>query len=855
MSACARCGAALPSGARFCSACGAQVSAEAPHELRKTVSVLFVDLVGSTEIGERLDPEALRAVQTRYFEAARATLERHGGTVEKFIGDAVMAVFGAPVAREDDGLRAARAACEVHARLAALNGELEPLFGIHLVARAGVATGAVMAGDAPEGSPRVTGDTVNVAARLEQAAGPGETLVDGTTYALIRDAVDATPMTALELKGKSSPVAAFRLLGVEERAPGLARRLDAPLVGRSRELAAVLDAFERAREERAAHLVTVLGVPGIGKTRLAREVEAALAGRARVLVGRCLSYGEGITFWPLAEIVRAAVGEDARAGLHTLLADADDGTLVADRVAGAVGVAGGEAGEETTWAVRRLVETLASEVPLMLVVDDIHWAEPTFLDLLDHLADWTSDAPVLLLCLARPELLELRPGWGGGKLNATSLLLQPLSDDHARALLADLDAPLLDDDARARITEAAQGNPLFLEQLVASAAESGEVAIPPALGAVLAARLDRLEPAERTVLERGAVEGELFHLAGVEALTPELDRAEIEHRLPVLVRKELIRPERAGEPAYRFRHVLIREAAYEALPKELRSTLHERCADWLASSPAGRAAELEELIGYHLERAYRLRREVGGEDAAAVELAARAAERLGAAGRRALRRADISGGENLQGRAIELLSATAPERWELLSELGFALFDAGDLPRAKSVLVEAIDAAQAAGDHRAELHARCVLLHWQMYADPQNADPEALMAEATAAIEFFERVGDDLGQARAWKLVSELRWHLDGVEQATAAIERFTESARRAGNFYEETWGLANLGYALVDGPTPVEVGFERLQALRERARGGVGDVMLVGVEGSLAAMAGRFDHARARIVEAKAMA
>jgi class 3 adenylate cyclase len=355
--------------------------------VRKTVTVLFADVADSTALGEKLDPESFRRVMARYFDVARRCLERHGGTVEKFIGDAVMAVFGVPTMHEDDALRALRAAVELRDALASINVELEHDYGISLLLRTGVNTGDVVTGTEQR---LVTGDAVNVAARLEQAAQSGEILIGEQTRLLARGAIEVESVERLALKGKANPLPAHRLLQVVEGASAFERRLDAPLVGRDDELAKLRAAFEAAVSERRCRLVTVLGPPGIGKSRLARELQAALAAEATVLFGRCLPYGEGITYWPLVEIFREAGAEEELAAALTVGAP-----------------------EEISWSVRKAFEQRSQKRPLALVIDDIHWAEATLLDLIEHLADWTRDAPLLLLCLARPELLDERPGWGG----------------------------------------------------------------------------------------------------------------------------------------------------------------------------------------------------------------------------------------------------------------------------------------------------------------------------------------------------------------------------------------------------------------------------------------------------------
>src|SRR5215207_7331681 len=622
MPSCASCNAEVPAGARFCPGCGARLTPA--RETRKIVSVLFCDWVGSTLLGERLDAESLRRVQSDYFANARTVIERHGGTVEKFIGDAVMAVFGIPRTHEDDALRAVRAAVELRGELAALNERLQREHGARLSVRTGVNTGEVVAG----------------AKRLEQAAAASEILIGEATYRLVRNAALVEPVENLSLKGKAETAPVWRLLGVLTGAPAFERRLDAKLVGRKRELALLREAFGRASSVGTGHFFTVLGPAGMGKSRLVRELLTEVEGQATVLLGRCLPYGEGITFWPLADVVRAAASidrelpsDEAHRRIAGVLADDPKAEMIAKRVAAAVGFSNDPVStEETFWAMRRLLESVSRSRPVVLSFDDIHWGEELFLDLVDYLGEWTRDSPVLLVCLARPELLERRPHWGGGKLNATSILLEPLSEMQSSDLIdnlrgeAEFPAP-----ARLGILEAAEGNPLFVEQMVALFAEregwEGEIEIPPTIQALLAERLDRLSAGERGVLERAAVIGMRFWEAAVADLSPESARPAVGTNLQLLVRKELIRPDRSmvpGEKAYRFRYLLICDAAYAGLPKRVRAAMHERFALWIEEERGERLVEVEEIHGYHLEQATRYWSELGEGDERTRDLAARA---------------------------------------------------------------------------------------------------------------------------------------------------------------------------------------------------------------------------------------
>ena len=707
MPACPRCGEPTDERARFCPACGASLPAtEATRAgVRKTVTVVFSDVTDWTGMGERHDPEQLRGVMDRYFAGVRSILERHGGTVEKFIGDAVMAVFGTPVVHEDDALRALRAVVELRDALAELNEELERDFGMRIAVRTGVTSGEVIAGDARGAESFVTGEAVNVAQRLQQAAASGEILIGEVTYRLARDAVVVEALEPLAVKGKHEPVSAYRLLEVHPDAPGHAPRFESPIVGRSRERMLLADAFGRAVRESSCHLFTVLGPAGVGKSRLVAEVLAEIGDRATILQGSCLAYGEGITFWPVREIVLQATGltgddaEGVRSFIAARLEGDDDAAVVAELVSGLIGL-GREVGatEESFWAVRHLLEVLARRRPVVVVLDDVNWGEPTFLDLVEHVADWARDAPILLVCLARPELLDLRPTWGGGKLNATSILLEPLTEAESERLIDNLLGRTALAEARARIQAAAEGNPLFVEEMLrmlvddgllrqddgrwVSTGDLGSVEVPTTIRILLAARLDRLGDDERRVIERGSVEGKVFHRGAVEALSPDLERERVDACLLALMRKELVRPERstvAGEDGFRFRHILIRDAAYDAVSKGLRADHHERFAEWVADRPG----EHDEFIGYHLEQAVRYRRDLGPTGEHELLLARRAADHLASAGRKALARGDGPAAANLLDRAVSLLDSEPAQRDGLLVDLGVALIMAGELARAE----------------------------------------------------------------------------------------------------------------------------------------------------------------------------
>jgi class 3 adenylate cyclase/tetratricopeptide (TPR) repeat protein len=802
MAACGNCGQDVKGDFVFCPSCGTELrpgsAAEATRERRKTVTVLFCDVTDSTALGESVDPEALRVLLLGYFVRLKHIVERHGGTVEKFIGDAVMAVFGVPVLHEDDPLRAVRAASEI----------LEALPELGVQARVGVNTGEVVTGTDER---LATGDAVNIAARLEKAAEPGTAMIGEETFRRVRDAVDAARLPPLELKGKSGPVAAYRLIGVRAEA---ARRLDTPMVGRERELRALRDAFARAAHDRSCQLFTILGAAGVGKSRLVSEFLDGID--ARVVRGRCLSYGEGITYWPVVEVIQQLgelPDEATSAPLRSLLRESDEPTSA----------------EEIAWAFRKLLEREARNAPLACVLDDLHWGEESFLDLVEHVADLVREAPILLLCMARPDLIERRPGWGGGKWNATNALLEPLDDAESEQLLNALGCA--DQELRGRISAAAEGNPLFLQEMVALVRESSgdNVAVPPTIQALLAARLDQLDPSERVVLERASVEGRVFHRSAVETLLdgePELSR-----RLVSLVRKELIRSEPGhlddDDEAYRFRHLLIRDAAYEALPKVLRAELHERFAEWVEARRI-KLVERDEIVGHHLEQASRFKQDLGEPDAT---LAARAGEKLAAAGRRALWRGDNLAAAALLERAVEL----APGRLGVSLDLDLASAQPTP-PEAAAVAEGAADRARVMGDRPGEAAARVAAAFHRLLAGEAGVDElDALAHEALPLLDASEdhgclvHVWSALGYGVANVRCRYAEW--------AAAAEQALWHARLAD---QRPTHLFSLDLTLVVGPTPADEAIEALDAVLPE----LPHPHPILFRSHLLAMLGRFDEA-----------
>ena len=634
------------------------------------MTVLFADIVDSTSLAAALDPEVLRAVMRRYFDTVRTIVERHGGTIEKFIGDAAMAVFGVPQTHEDDALRAVRAARDLRETLIALNSELGREHGLELRVRIGINTGEVLTGDAAAGQPFATGAAVNVAMRLQQAALPGETLLGATTRALVGEGAEVEPIEPIETGAAHDPIQAFRLLALDEGS-SLRRLSSAAFIGRQGELGALETAFRAVRDERRSRILIVLGEAGIGKTRLASEFVASLGEQASALIGRCVSYGEGATYLPLAEIVRQIAPERPQATIERLLEGDEHAAVVAERIAELTGQTEGTAATgELFWAVRQLFEGLARRGPLVVVLEDLHWAEPTLLDFVDYLAAWPVETPLLLVCLARPELRDERPGLGA---EAEVLRLEPLEDAAIDLLVGELGGAEVGAETRGRIASLAEGNPLFVEQLLAFLEEAGLEAlesVPPSVEALLASRIDRLEPDERALLERGAVAGREFARGAAVHLTPPDELTGLDRRLRALANRSLIRAVRADhehDDSFRFHHVLVRDVAYAGITKERRADLHERHGAWLDTRH-----EPDELVGYHAEQAHRYRRELQPSDPELGRLASWAGERLAAAGIRAWKRADTPATVNLLGRAVALLPVESEERAELLCELGVA---------------------------------------------------------------------------------------------------------------------------------------------------------------------------------------
>ena len=782
---CPACGEENPASFRVCGMCGTELaSSAAVRDSRKTVTIVFADPKPAALEGVTPSPEALRDVMTRYFEAMRVPLEEHGGTVERFIGDAVMAVFGLPVRHEDDALRAVRAAAAMQAALPALNDQLRLTSGMEIHNHIGVNTGEVIAGDARLGQRLVTGDAVNTAARLEQAADAGEIVLGALTYRLARDQIEVEPMAPLTLKGKAEPYAAYRLVNVAQR-PSERAAATTPFVGREAEMSRLEGALLDVATTGSCQLLTIIGDAGVGKSRLVREFadRASAQEQSQVLRGRCLPYGDGVTFWPIAEIVRNAAGygdEDSRDEALGKILDiargtsdgTDDPAAIVDRVASAIGLSTTPfPAPELFWGIRKLLESIANRRPLVAIVDDIHVAAPTFLELLDHLTDAVEGAPILLLTTARQELFETREEWAAEHAPG-HLVLEPLSTEDSEAIIAELLGGL-EPPVRERIVAAAEGNPLYVEQITAMLIESdairrdgdqwvatgrsGDIAIPPTVEALVGARLDALGHEDRQVIDPASVIGLGFAVEAVTNLVPEDAVQAVPSRLASLTTKQFVRPTVADEEYYRFGHAVIKDAAYRSLLKRTRAELHEHFVDWAEpiNRERGREIEFEEILGYHLEQAYRYRTELGAVDGRAVEVGRRGATKLSSAGRRALTRGDMPTAASLLQRSVDLLPPDDPHRIEVLPDLAESLFfGLGQAELAKATAREAIDAAAGIGDARLVARAEIALILIEQFSGGTSEPP---LERANRAMAVLEAHGDEAGVAHAWRLIISIR--------------------------------------------------------------------------------------------------
>jgi class 3 adenylate cyclase/tetratricopeptide (TPR) repeat protein len=828
-------------------------------------------------MGEKLDSEAVREVMSRYFDEMRAALERHGGTVEKYIGDAIMAVFGLPRVHEDDALRAVRAAAEMRDHLAALNTELEERWGVTVGNRTGVNTGEVVAGDPTTGQRLVTGDTVNTAARLEQAAPTSEVLLGDTTYRLVRHAVEVEEVEPLELKGKAERVPAYRLVEVHE-AESVERRRDSPLVGREQELDLLSGELAVAIRDGNCRMVTIVAQAGVGKSRLIDEFgRSAEASEARLLRGRCLPYGRGITFWPLVEIVRGAAAiedEDSPEVASAKLGEAagPEADDIAARVASAVGLGTEDFSlDEIFWGTRKFFEHQAEEQALIVLFEDIHWAESAFLDLIEYVAKNASGVPLLLLCATRPDLFEHREDWAD---RGATVELGPLTDEQSGLVVQHLlgDAPI-PDDTRARIVAAAEGNPLFVEQLLSMLIDDGllrrdgegwvpagdlsELSIPGTIQALLAARLDLLSPEERSVIEPASVIGQIFEQLAVEELAPEAVQPAVPEYLGSMTKKQLVRPLQAGaEHEYRFHHILVRDAAYQGILKRARATFHERFADWAerVNRERDRGTEFEEILGYHLEQAYQYLSELGPLDDHGLGLGRRGAAKLGPAGRRAFARGDMAAAANLLRRAVTLLPERDPSRVELLPDLAEVMTEIGEFAWGEVFLDEAMEAARATDDSQLEAHVTLGRLLIQRFGD-DAAWGDEVVAVTKDVIEVLERAEDYAGLAKAYRLLCLVHGTASQWAAFLAAGDRDLHYATLAGDRRARTRAVTARAIAANYGPEPVDTAIAHCEEALELAAGNRrSEGLVMSYLAELEALHANFDRARELCRNARAI-
>ena len=728
MLTCTNCGHENPDDARFCSSCGSALTAvAAPREERKVVTVLFADLVGFTSRSERLDPEDVRATLTPYFGRLREELERRGGTVEKFIGDAVMAVFGAPTAHEDDPERAVRAAIGIRDAVAEMN-EQDPDLDLHV--RIGVNTGEALvslAASAREGEGVAAGDVVNTAARLQAAASVDGILVGEATHRATDRAIAYRVVDPIDAKGKADPVAAWETVELRARfGVDVIRRTDTTLVGREQELALLRDTLDRVRHRNETQLVTLVGEPGIGKSRLVHELYAHIESFPDLITwrqGRSLPYGEGISYWALGEMVKAEAGiletdtdEEAAAAVDEMVAelipDPDERSWVARHLRPLTGLARDGSSGETSMedahpAWRRFLEALGERRPTVLIFEDLHWADEGLLDFIDQMIDWTRDVPLLVLATARPELLARRPGWGGGKSNASTISLGPLSDDETARLLGGLlDRSVLPAELQTALLARAGGNPLYAEEFARmaetrSADDLAEVELPDSIQGIIAARLDALDPDDKTVLQDASVVGKTFWSGAVGTIGVR-EAADIERRLHELERRRFVRRARrssvGGESEYAFLHLLVRDVAYGQIPRAARAEKHLAAAAWIESLGRDRLEDRAEPLAHHYLSALELAR-AAGLTTDEIERPARIA--LRGAGDRALGLGAYAAAERAYGVAVELWPADDPERPGLLMHYGRTLslaHDTGEefLEAARDGFVDAHDLGTAA---------------------------------------------------------------------------------------------------------------------------------------------------------------
>jgi class 3 adenylate cyclase/tetratricopeptide (TPR) repeat protein len=771
---------------------------------RKLATVLFVDLVGSTALVTGTDPEIARRRVQQYFDKVSHCVMTHGGIVEKFAGDAVMAAFGIPQAHEDDAERAVRAAL----------GILESVRELGLDVRIGIESGEVVVDDETESSTFATGEAVNIAARLQQAAPVNTIMIGQGAHRLTLGRFEVEDEGPVEIRGRAEPVWAWRVICVAggRARPGVRQ---APLVGREEELELLENTYSRAVRDHRAHLFTIYGDPGVGKSRLANEFVGGLEG-ATVLFGRALPYGEGVTYSALSDMVKTAAGiadDDPLDDALEKLRDCCPDEAVADLLALASGVLEAVKGErnqqEIAWAAREWAEKLAEPQPLVLVFEDIHWAEDALLELIEHMSTWVKNVPILLLCLARPELLDLRPGWSGGRVRATAIELEPLGRTDSEALVEALLDGELGSGARQAVLDKSEGNPLFVEETVRMLSEAnggGIERIPDTLQALIAARIDHLPPGEKELLQGAAVMGRIFWKGALAELV--LEGTDIDPLLEDLHLREIVLPETrssiSGQDAFKFKHVMIREVAYGGLSKAARAGYHQRFAEWLRKH-AGE--ELLEVRAYHLDHATALLAELDGSPP--KKLATEAAAALEEAGRRALAREANAPARKLLIRAVEL-EPTLERRFQAAR----AAWRMSEFPVVSPEMQEVLRLAREAGDKDLEARALVALAEVSIFREGDVSRGEELAREA---LDVAER---DESKVFALEVLNTVAWWRGKLTEGEGYAQEQLEIARRLERADLESEALLSLAgiYTSRQEDARAEPLIERAKALAEES-------------------------------------
>jgi class 3 adenylate cyclase/tetratricopeptide (TPR) repeat protein len=816
--------------------CGAALAERPVHraEERKVVSILFVDLVGFTARSDRADPEDVRATLRPYHARLKQEIEHFGGTVEKFIGDAVMAVFGAPIAHEDDAERAVRAALKILEAIKDLNDAK----GIELAVRAGVATGeAVVSLDArPEmGEGIATGDVVNTAARLQQSAPVGAVVVGESTFRATRDGVLYEELDPVTVKGKSDPLAIWRATRPRGRfGVDVERRVDVPFVGRQHELTLLKDAYVRALGESSLQLVTMTGEPGVGKTRLIAEFQRFVDERSEIVwwrQGRCLPYGEGITFWALGEFVKAHVGilesdgpEEVEAKLaaavETLVEDESDRDWYRTRLAPLIGAQASESAfprEELFSAWQRFLELIAAERPLVLVIEDLHWADAALVEFLEHLVDWASGVPLVLLIAARPELYERHAGWGGGKRNSVTISLGPLSDEETARLVASLvGRAVLPAEMQSALLERAGGNPLYAEEFVRMLEERGapdpDTPLPETVQALIAARLDTLSADRKSLLQNAAVVGKVFWTGAVAAIG-NVDERTVKDGMRELVRKELVRPTRTSsvesQEELAFWHVLVRDVAYQQIPRAARAEKHRGASEWIEQLAGERAGDHAEILVHHSQQALDLARASGNSELEPLQDPLRRFLLL--AGERASR-LDAQQAHEYYARAVAITPPEHPDRALVLDRAGEAAWDAGHSDEAIAWNEEALERYRAQGDVTGAGRVMSLLSHLN-WLRGQAAAADRLLVEAIELLES-QPPGPDL--VRTYGRDAGRHMMQGHTRESLAAATRAIELGDRLGLTYEVLFARQVRGIALCE--LEGEAGLSDLREALDRA-------------------------------------